>query len=323
MANGELVHLRNVDDLRFNFVTKLSHHPLTVSNIKAQLVPGHLLNQLDTTRNQQALDAFASDQTSATIGALGRQMGSEQPGPGMDFPQVIAPDSGGVDVSAVFSNLAEQNASVSDPVAHAERLATAEDRDHSALKVQATVSSPIPIAEAYAVGLAVINTDEKGPQDVLFMHRIGKLGPKPRTFLAIKEGLPVEFEIKKVDLHIYSHGEELVTDQSAKQFALTREEVLEYLVLDHSSRNRRQNLPAEPVWSLAPPQLLAAKGPDHFNYPVFVQVDANGRVTSFDSKMIIPPQVRAIVEEMFFLPALVEGEPTASSLTLNLREFFN
>jgi hypothetical protein len=297
LADGEMVPLVEVDDLRFNFATKLGRHPLRISGVETKLVESRLLNQTDIMRNQQGLDEFVR----------------------VSQPSVVATS---LDPADSFEDMVRESDALDDPVLHAEQLSFAQSTEHSALQVKATISSPVEVSHAYLVGLATIASDEQAPQEVLFMHRLGNIGPKPRTITARKEGLPPKFEVTEVKLHVYRNGEELVSDQSAKQFALTREEVIEYLVLDHASRHRRQTLPPEPFWSLAPSSLLAAQQPEHYNYPVTVQVDATGRVATFDSNFIIPERVKVIIEDMFFLPALQNGRPVPGTANINLQDYF-
>lgn len=319
-ADGTMIPLHAVDDLRFNFSTKLSRNPLTITNLKSKRVEGTQLQTLEAMRNQAALDDYIAKESVRLQGELQASMEAATGGgadAATDAPAGLGVMQAQQDISS-FQDFADTATDLTLEADQGGRGSGLRD----ALSVTATVSSPVPISNAYVIGLATILTENRGPQDVIFMHRIGKLGPRPRTFSTLKEGLPPNFEIKEIKLHIYRNGEELVSDQSAKQFALTREEALEYLVLDHSSRHRRETLPAKPVWSLAPPALLATERSDRYNYPVSVEVDATGRVAAFDSKMIIPDRVKEIVQDMFFLPALQNGRPVAGTTNINLQDYF-
>jgi hypothetical protein len=129
--------------------------------------------------------------------------------------------------------------------------------------------------------------------------------------------------VKDVEIHVFSHGEELVSNESAKQFAITEDQVRQYLVLLHIEENPQYTLPAAPVWSLAPPELLAAKKPENYDHPCYLRINEEGRVIQVENAAELPEHVREIVAQMFFVPALYEGEPVASTITFNPREFFN
>ena len=199
--------------------------------------------------------------------------------------------------------------------------AQANSGQEDALIVEAMMASPTPIVDTYVVGIARVQKD--GVQnDIIFFDTLGNLGPEPRKVKVRKDGLPAELEVLDVSLHVFREGQELVSDQSEKQFALTREEALEYLTLAHTSSHRGQSLAAQPVWSLAPAALIGAQNPSLFDYPLTVKVDDRGRVTGIDKNAILPDPIRAIVEDIVFLPALANGVAVASETSFNLRDFF-
>lgn len=54
-----------------------------------------------------------------------------------------------------------------------------------------------------------------------------------------------------------------------------------------------------------------------------VEIDAGGKLVAIkQSDRTLPAHVRATVEEITFLPALENGDPIASTLTLNPSQFF-
>jgi hypothetical protein len=314
------ISLRNVDDVRFTYRAKLSRTPLTVENIHAEQVASTASAVRDAMRNQQALQAFQSLRINQIQAAMGEantiaedDNGDETPASGDAFN----------DLNRELTNFSEIASKMTDTGALTDDVDQRKvDGEPTALLITAKISSPVRITDAYLVGVARISTKESVSSDVLFFDRVPVIDQKPRRIRVIKEGLPVEFEVKDVKIHVYRNGQEFVTDHSDKQFALTREEAREYLALERSGSHRGESLPPEPAWALVPPVMLAHDRPADFDYPLTVNVDASGRVTAIDDTTIAPPAIKAAVEDLFFLPALENGIPVAGVAKVNLKDFF-
>ncbi len=143
-----------------------------------------------------------------------------------------------------------------------------QNKDKSiAMLITAEISSPVHIDDACIVGVATISTDESPEEQVLFFNRVGALGKKSRRIRIIKQGLPAEFKVRDVEIHVYRNGQELVSNQSSKQYSLTQDQVHESLTIERVSRNRGKTIDPEPAWSLAPPELFASTKEREFDYP--------------------------------------------------------
>ena len=191
----------------------------------------------------------------------------------------------------------------------------------TALIIEAMVSSPVPISEVYLVGVARVVAQGQ-QKDVVLFSEARELDREPRVVQLRKEELPLNLEVLEVDLHIYRAGHELVSNLSEKQFGLTRDEAHEYVSLDHMGMNRNASMAGFPAWTLAPAALLGAQDPLAFDYPVTVSVDDRGRFVAIDESIVLPDHIRTIVEDMVFVPALVEGQPIASNVSINLMDYF-
>jgi len=191
----------------------------------------------------------------------------------------------------------------------------------TALIIEAMVSSPVPVSEVYLVGVARVVAQGQ-QKDVVLFSEARELSREPRMVQLRKEELPLNLEVLEVDLHVYRAGHELVSNLSDKQFGLTRDEAHEYVSLDHMGMNRNASMAGFPAWSLPPAALLSAQDPRAFDYPVQVSIDDRGRFVSIDESIVLPDHIRTIVEEMVFVPALVEGQPIASNVSFNLMDYF-
>jgi hypothetical protein len=150
---------------------------------------------------------------------------------------------------------------------------------HDVMELTFTVSSPDPIADAYVV---IMGDIKQGEQEgtITFHHPVGAIGPEPRKVKVRKTGFQPGFTIEDVKLHVYAHGKELATNLSEKSVPLTRQQAREYLLLSHIAQNSLETVTPQPVWTLAPSALLAAKDGARFDYPVAVTIDADGAVLS-------------------------------------------
>ncbi|MCF3649411.1 hypothetical protein [Synoicihabitans lomoniglobus] len=155
----------------------------------------------------------------------------------------------------------------------------ASEGGHDALDLEFKISSPVPIANAYAVIMGAVTQDEeKGV--ITFYHPIGAVGPQPRKIKIRKTGFKPGFTIEDVQLHLYVHGKELATNLSERAIDMTREQAREFLLLSHLADHTLDTVDPEAVWTLVPATLLAAKDGASFNYPVIVNVDSDGSVIS-------------------------------------------
>src|SRR5690606_23466805 len=102
----------------------------------------------------------------------------------------------------------------------------------------------------------------------------------PRKIKIRKTGFQPGFEIEEVKLHVYTHGKELATNLSERAVAMTPDQAREFLLLSHISEHAVETVGPTPVWELVPPAVLAARDPAVFNYPVVVNIDADGSVIS-------------------------------------------
>lgn len=197
-----------------------------------------------------------------------------------------------------------------------------EDEQEKAIEVTFLVSSEREISDAYAFIAVRILTNE-GFGNITFHEHIGRVTDKPRRVTAMKPGFRPGLEIKETQVFLFSNGEEIPTNQSDKHLALTREEAREFLLLSHISDNRRQTIPAQPAWELAPAELIAASDSNSLAFHLSVEVDAKGQVREVkQGNQIVPKHVVEMVQKLTFRPALQNGEPVPSTVTVNLADYF-
>lgn len=314
-----LVSLRKVDDMRFIYAPKLSRNSLTVKNLSAKQITSTVNAARDAMRNQQALQTFQAERTTQ----MQREINAFGAGAQDVDDQEAQATLGAMETELTkFSEIANKLT---------DRQALTEDTNSRKIKqggvptailITAKVSAPTPVTDAYIIGVARISTEESVGQDVVFFDRVPRLDQKPRQIRIVKEGLPGEFKVLSVKIHVYRKGQELVTDKSEKQFALTRDEAYEYLALERVSQNRGKSLAPEPAWSLAPAELFASAKSDAFDSPLIVHVDEKGNVTGIDPSIVVPQNVAELVTNLPFFPGLERGVAIAATAHVNLASFF-
>ena len=314
--------LHLLQNIKFVHATKLSRNPISIGDIETEFAWGTEADAGDWMRQQAALQGYGADQidllNQSVANAVGKPSGVET------LPDGSTIDHGDPLGDALNAQQAftTQNSQLMNSDFYADRVQGQEGGGHNALIIETTISSPVPIASAYLVGVTRVRTDLEGVNDVVFFREIGSLGPDPRNIRIRQDDMPRGFEVQKIDLHVYREGQELVSDQSEKQFALTRDEALEYLTLDRISSRRGETLPAEPAWALAPAALFASDRPRDFDFPLSVHVDAKGRVTKVDESVVVPGQIADVVSDLMFLPAIENGMAVDSIAQINLSDFF-
>ncbi len=315
---AKTVSLREVNDVRFTHAPKLGRNPLTIGEIETSRVAGTVYGGRNSMQNQQALQAYSRMQEQAGWKMLG-DINSGQDTSGVEGMDAEVRFNRTLDALTEASDMMDK---ATDPSLQGDQLAGQESDKHTALRITTEITSPVPIQDAYIVGVIRYTTEDLGYQEKVFFKAVAKLGPEPREIKITKQGLPEECEIKNVDLHIYHSGQELVTNHSAKQFALSRAEVLEYIALERTSEHRGKTLPPEPAWSLAPPDLFAPHRPEDFDFPITLDVDASGQVTAIDPNQVVPVWVSDVARKLIFQPALEKGIPVASTTQINLRSYY-
>ena len=311
-----------LERVQFIHATKLSSNPLEFSEVETEFAKGTAKDLGEWMRRQSALQSYADDQVNilnqGVAASAGKPSGEQvQPdGSVVDFGDPTG------DAVQNLNNFTTNFGDLTNPGARAGDSDDWNEGEHDALIIKTSISSPHAVADAYVVGIVRIKTREDGPSDVVFFQEIGSLGPTAKKLHIRKDNMPTGFELVDIDLHVYREGQELVSNQSPKQFALTRDEALEYLALERVSGNRGMTLPAKPAWSLAPSALLASERPGDFDFPLTVHVDAKGHVIKIDETSIVPGQIGEIINDLMFMPAIENGVAVSSQAQVNLRDFF-
>ncbi|WP_221032640.1 hypothetical protein [Actomonas aquatica] len=204
---------------------------------------------------------------------------------------------------------------ISDPTFIDQAQESSNDEGGDVLELTFKLSSPEPIADAYVVVLgAVVMGEQEGI--VTFHQSVGAIGPEPRKIKIRKLGFTPGFDITDVKLHVYSHGRELATNLSERAVPMSRDEAREFLLLSHIADHAIETVTPTPVWNLPPTALLAADRPADFDYPVVVNIDADGSIISIHNS---ETEARAYLAEIHDASELRTKTTPGKSLSASVR----
>ncbi len=326
-AEGNIDTIKKSNGFNFQRSPKVSSAIVTIDSLESEAVfspqndpqrawlktranlTGSLVDQATTA---QANQAAAAQQSFFAQGAAGNAFNTEP---------VASPDSismgaaGGLD-SALYQLDTTFDSTPLQQKAYAMERSGAFD----AVELRFMVSSPLPIANAQVVALVGIQLDDER-REVTFHRKVGRIGPEPRKITLMQANLPTGFEIIDQEIHVFSGREEIATTLSPKRTELNREFASKFAQLDYIGNQTESTAKAAPIWSLAPAELRGATNVKEIDYPVTVDLDAEGNVVAIQGSAS-PSHVESIVSKMAFLPALESGKPVASRLEVNPADYF-
>lgn len=324
----EVISLRGSGGLQWRLATKVSATSAKIDGFKSKRVLSPRKNPvLKQLRDKQALLAYADHKKESRSTALLNSMRTESSDAAVFLAGGVAvggsPDEDGLEdaLGGELFALVDQMTEIGKSFDHAT------DSQHSkkgfdAVQLSFDISSPTLIADAYVVAILRITVDGD-IHDTSFYRQIGRVDENPRKVKFMQTGLPSDFEIQDAKVHLYWKGEEIPTNFSEKNYSITSTEAKTFLQMDHLGQHRFDSAAAKPAWSMVPPALLAAQNSAEFDLPVTIELDAEGQLLAIQSSnVIVPENVRAVVEQMTFLPAVERGQGVASTLTVNPAEFF-
>ena len=301
-ANGDRISLKDVSNFSWARTTKISGSPITISDFEQErafsLANDKGMKYMQAQNHMAIYQQEKSAVAQMEASQAGRMQGAAQQvistidrarreGMAVDSRTDAAAQEFLANTTAdLYEAVAEMdaqftdaNSMTNDPTFIDQLQRSASEGGEDVLELTFEISSLVPIADAYIVVMGVVTqAEEEGI--TTFHQNIGAIGPEPRKIKVRKTGFQPGFTIKDVNVHVYTHGKEIATNRSEKNFSLTRDQAREYLLLSHTAQHKRETVDAQPVWTLAPPTLLAAKSSEPFNYPVVVNVDADGSIIS-------------------------------------------
>lgn len=301
-ANGSSIKMKEVSSFGWARTLKASRAPITITDFEEgrafSLANDKAMQYMQTQNNMAGYQQERTDYIKAEAGSARIMQGAAiqvQSNIARASSQGMVVDQSSAATQQSFlenssTDLADANLAMTDRFFTGDSITidstildkatgVAGNNGEDILELTFQIASLVPIADAYVVVMGVVT--QKAEEGITIFHQnIGAIGPEPRKVKIRKLGFDPGFTIADVNLHVYTNGKEIATNRSEKNFALTRDQAREFILLSHIAEHPRENVDAQPVWTLAPPALLANKSGESFNYPVVVNIDADGSIIS-------------------------------------------
>jgi hypothetical protein len=194
-----------------------------------------------------------------------------------------------------------------------------------AIRITFSITPKSDLAKPYLAVIAQIRGHESKPGQIQPWVHLQSLGPLaagvPTKVTVYQEGMPPGYILEKCEIHIYDGREELATNVSSKRVQLTKNEMLDFRVIEYISDNSGKTLPAAPATFVN--DLRSSLSPAQLSQACFVQVAKDGRVKAAfgDKKGTQPlqdPELDAALKGLRFKPAIEAGKPVESIVPVRL-----
>lgn len=198
------------------------------------------------------------------------------------------------------------------------------DPTHDALEVTFQLASVHAIPEPYLLLVTDYRrVDAPGATFRKFhLEVLDGIGPEPRSVRLLQGGFPQGFGVENFELFLYSGRREVPTNLSDKQVALTRDEAMQYLVLEYLVGHKGETLGPRPMWVGLPAETRQLIREGAANPRIGLSLDAKGRVTAL--RIINGPEPDAVILDAIrafrFYPALEQGRAVESTYELRPKE---
>lgn len=173
----------------------------------------------------------------------------------------------------------------------------------------------------YLVLIARIDSPGTEPDARPFIQIVGQLKPeKTRRVKVVFKNLPEGFSLLGIDAHIYSQGEEIPHSGSSGVRMLSEEEAFQYSLSKYEQTSGRsepilfRSLEAEEVSSfISEKEILRIKA------DLIVHPDGSTTVDFLNTvEEPVAQKLVGMLEDVRFFPAMENGQPTESRISLRL-----
>ncbi len=173
----------------------------------------------------------------------------------------------------------------------------------------------------YLVLIARIDSPGTEPDARPFIQVVGQLKPeKTRKVKVVFENLPEGFSLLGVEAHVYSQGEEIPHAGSSDLKMLTEEEAFQYSLTKYKqARGRTEPSLFRSLSVTDVSSLISEKEILQIKADLIVHPDGTTTVDYLSTEdEPISEKLVGMLEEVRFIPAMEDGQPTESRISLKL-----
>jgi hypothetical protein len=329
-ADGKQVNVplgRGVN-LQMGTGPKISVSGAGISDLKAERAYSPAADPFRTIEGYNSAVSGANDVADLARGALLKdqgKLGATAAGPAspaqQQAQQVLAADQAAVDQATEQAD----HESVMLPVAEAKAGTEESGGTYDAIRVSFAVTPEHAMAKAYVAVIAQVQdpTNPSGKaQPWIHLQSLGSVAAgETRKVNVYEEGLPSGYGLGTCEVHLYDGRSELATNLSAKRVNLTKDEMLDFRVIQYVAANGGRTAPAAPA--MFANDLRPSLSPAELNQACYVRVAKDGRVAAtFVDKEATQPlrdqMLDAALKGLRFKPAIDAGKPVESIVAIRL-----
>ena len=195
------------------------------------------------------------------------------------------------------------------------------------LDVECRLSSPQRLEKTYVILITDFTiTGRDGVREFRRVsgQRVGAIDTKPRKVTLYQTGFPPGFHVTQYRIVLFADGQEVATNLIENQAALSEDEAYHYILNGYLASHKGHTSPpaAMLMW---PKAKVGATDSATLRQPIYVSVDATGKVTSVSADPTTPTEVSPAVTETLryfrFIPALESGNPVNGRAKVVLADF--
>lgn len=189
------------------------------------------------------------------------------------------------------------------------------------LRVVLDLETAVLTKGVYLVLIARVDSPATEPDSRPLIQVVGQLQPdKKRTVKAVFKDLPAGFSLLDLDIHIYSRGEEIPWEGSSALKMLSEDDAFKYSLGKYKdSKGKVEPVLFRPLPSAAITSFLSEKEILEIQAELFVYPDGSTTVSSINTDdRPLSDKLAGILEDVRFIPAIEDGEPTLSTVSLKL-----
>ena len=183
------------------------------------------------------------------------------------------------------------------------------------LTIKCEISSAAPLEKAYlAVNIRYV--DPSMPRRSLqriAIQSVPRVEKKPRKATVSLRGLPRGFRLVGCEVDLYANGQEVTTNLSDPQTAMTEDQIYQHYLSNHLSRNHGKTRPPAPLLMAPPGEVQRQIDRAGVGQDIYAQVDKQGGLMSLsmaeDQLIEVTPQIQSVMRFVRFFPGLEDGKP--------------
>lgn len=202
-----------------------------------------------------------------------------------------------------------------------------DEERYDALVFDFTLASNKYIHEPYIVIITTGRAPDHPDQefDSIYAKSLESIASsKPRSFHIRQNGLPPGYKLARTQFHLYSGNQEIATSLSEKRLSLTKDQAVQYLIVQYVVDHKTETLPAKPALIKFPSDFSTKISPEQLKQRFVLTIDSSGSVTKValldEGNRPVDEYAESVMKSFYFYPALLKGKPVEGQLKVRFSD---